>query len=66
MRGSPVKNLLELIPIIDLLEIKMLEVSSLIGPSYMTPCLIFSATVGGISEKFSMRIDIKPSAHMEE
>ena len=25
MRGSPVKNLLELIPIIDLFEIKMLK-----------------------------------------
>ena len=53
-------------PEVKMLEIKMLEVSSLMGPSYMTPCLIFSATVGGITEKFSMRVDIKPSAHMEE
>ena len=53
-------------PEIKMLEVKMLEVSSLMGPSYMTPCLIFSATVGGITEKFSMRIDIKPSAHMED
>ena len=53
-------------PEVKMLEIKMLEVSSLMGPSYMTPCLIFSATVGGITEKFSMRIDIKPSAHMED
>ena len=53
-------------PEVKMIEIKMLEMSSLMGPSYMTPCLIFSATVGGITEKFSMRIDIKPLAHMEE
>ena len=47
-------------------EVKMLEVSSLLHPAYMTPFLIFSATVGGITEKFSMRIDIRQSVHMED